>query len=189
MGRDEQCVRETAAKKSDSRLVNEFLKLDSQTDKTVSVLCAIMLAFTIPSGVKYAIDDLLGKFTPYKAAAEYIRDNIPEDALPVSANDSYSALLTYLPERRIYSTQYGHFYTYCSHEVVPETVDNGELIQSAEKYNGIYYLSYPFGSDSSMEMIYSNQNFIEFYLALDSVAIYRVSDDTANGISKLLSLL
>lgn len=177
MGRAEQPVSGKKQETSGSRLVGKFIELDKRTESSVSVLCAVMLIMSAPSGIKYAADDLRGEFAPYKAAAEFIEENVPADALLVSSSDAYAALMIYLPERQIYSTRYGRFYTYCSHETAPGTKDIDGFIQLAERYDSIYYIDYPFELGQGIETVYSNTDFIPFVLPLDEVAVYRVSLD------------
>ncbi len=160
---------------SSDSLVGKLQKLDCNTEKTVSVLLSAMLALSIPSGVKYAACDLCGEFTPYKSAARFIRNNISENALLVTDDDSYAAILTYLPERKIYSVKYNRFYTYCSHEVIDNAYDADKFIVNAGEYDEIYYIRRPFAQDVGFEEIYRNDNFIPFVLSSDSVAIYKAA--------------
>ncbi|MBD5384104.1 MAG: hypothetical protein HDR72_03780 [Ruminococcaceae bacterium] len=183
MGREEQSASGEKENSSKSRIVEKFLKFDSQTEKSLSVLCAVMLAMTIPSGVKYAVDDLCGEFAPHKAAAEYIKENIPEDALLVSSYDLYVALMTYLPERQIYSTLYNRFYTYCSHEFITESTDKDKFCKLAQTYDSIYYICAPYDKNWNMDLVYINSNYIPFGLLYDQIAIYKADlDAVANGL-------
>lgn len=145
-----------------SSLLSLFNRLDGSAEKSLSVIFAAVLALSIPSGIKYAAEDLFGEFDPSKAAAEYIRENIPENALLVSYSDDYAALMTYLPERKIYSAVYGRFYSYSSHEEPPEEYDETAFRAAAESFDEVWLIA---PSDIyDPDMIYSNGSAMKFYL-------------------------
>lgn len=150
-----------------------FVRMDAAAENTLSVLFAVILMLTVPSGIKFAVDDLSGEFAPHKAAAEFIGGNISEDALLVTLDDSFVEIMTYLPGRKIYSMKYGRFYTYCSHEIAPDEFDADKFIEIAEWYDEIYYISYPFYSAAELELVYRNDNCIPFLFSEDSIAVYK----------------
>lgn len=160
---------------SDSAIVRKFTELNASTESTLSVLFALILALTIPMGLNLAADDLTGEFSPHKAAAEFIGGNIPEDALLVSFDDNYVEIMTYLPDRKIYSAKYGRFYTYCSHEIVPDEYDAYKFTKTAMEYDEIYYVCRPLENGEGLELVYQNDSCIPFVFSSDSIAIYRGS--------------
>lgn len=180
MSREEEPVpakERKAAPSSDllRSLVSMFNKLDADAGKTLSVIFAAVLALSVPSGLKYAAEDLLGEFDPSKAAAEYIRENIPEDALLVSYGDDYAALMTYLPERKIFSTVYGRFYSYSSHEEPPEEYDEAAFREAAGDYSEVWLIA-PV-NEYDPDMIYSDSNAISLYLAGLDIGIFALPKD------------
>lgn len=160
---------------SNSGLAQRFARMDAETENTLSVLLAVILALTVPSGIKYAADDLSGEFAPHKAAAEFIGENVPADALLVTFDDSYAEIMTYLPERKIYSVKYGRFYTYCSHERAPEEYDAEKFTETAAAYDEIYYICRPLEGDTELELVYRGDNYIPFVFSADRIAVYRAS--------------
>lgn len=153
-------------------LLSFFDRIDDSTEKSFSLIFATVLALSIPSGVKYAAEDLFGEFDPSKAAAEFIRENIPENALLVSYNDDYAALMTYLPERRIYSVGQEHFYSFSSHKEPAEEPDKAAFMKAAERYGEVWLVSYADVNDP--DMIFSDKNSVYFYLAGLDIAIFRI---------------
>lgn len=160
---------------SSNRLTEKLQRLEHDSERSVSVLLSAILALSIPSGIKYAVDDLRGEFAPYKSAAAFIRSNISENALLVTDDDSYAAILTYLPERRIYSVKYNRFYTYCSHETAVNAYETDKFIEFADRYDEVYYIRRPFAQDVGLEEVYRNENYIPFVLPSDSVAVYKAA--------------
>lgn len=166
------CAKESKAPTPFEDKVKSIL---AKTDRVLPVLCACFLAMSIPSGVKYAVDDLRGEFAPHKAAAEFIRENIPEDALLVSYSDNCVVLAAYLPGREFYSLKYNRFYTYCSHEVYDEPLDEEKLLRLCAEHSEVYFIAKATPGYSSWELVYSNQNCIPFVFSKDTAAIYRVT--------------
>lgn len=162
---------------SGSKKLIKWLKImDMNADKTVSVLLASALLISAPSGIIYAVNDLYKEFTPFKAAAKFIEENIPKDALLVSESDTYSALLTYLPERKIYALDYGRYYTYCSHEKLTEKADMNEFLELAADYDEIYYIGLAvFDEDESA--LYTNTNSMTFVVGDQTIAIYKAAPE------------
>lgn len=177
MCRDEQAAPRTGVKppKSYGKLIDFFRKLDCTPEKTSSVLLAAVLFISSPSGIVYAVRDLSGEFAPYKSAARFIEENVPQDALLVSYNDGYAALAAYLPDRKIYSLSYNRFYTYCSHEIVTYDFDEEAFLETAGNYSEIYFITSSGNKPPQGETVYENSEFISFVLSDDSIAITRMS--------------
>lgn len=160
----------------------------AKSERLMPVLCSCLLALSIPSGVKYAVDDLRGEFSPQKSAAEFIRENIPEDALLVSYSDNRSVIAAYLPERELYSLEYNSFYTYCSHKVTDEPFDNEKFLKLCAEHSEIYYVSSVQSAPRGMETVYENRNCIPFVFSLDTVGIYKVTAEQVSNIASELYL-
>lgn len=162
--------------KSESKLLNLIISLfkrtDADADKSLSLLFAVVMLISAPSGIKYAIEDICKEFDPSKAAAEFIRENISEDTLLISYNDDYVALMTYLPERKIYSLNYARFYSFCSHREAPAEADKEAFLKALEGYRNIWLISYTDTNDPTM--IFSDKNHIYFYKVEMDVAIYEM---------------
>lgn len=180
--------REEPSSQKESKTSTPFLdkvrSILAKADRVLPVLCSCLLAASIPSGVKYAVDDLRGEFAAHKAAAEFIRENIPEDALLVSSTDDRVALCAYLPEREIYALEYNRFYTYCSHEVYDEPLDEEKLLRLCAEHSEVYYITSATPEHPSWELVYSNQNCIPFVFSEDTAAIYRVTGEELLGLDR-----
>ncbi|MDE6732032.1 MAG: hypothetical protein K2J77_04065 [Oscillospiraceae bacterium] len=169
--------------KSPSALLDKVRSILAEADRILPALCSCFLTLSIPSGVKYAIDDLRGEFAPHKAAAEFIRENIPEDALLVSRTDDRVVLTAYLPGREIYALEYNRFYTYCSHEVYDEPLDEEKLLRLCEEHSEVYYISNILHYSSKTEAVYENSNSIPFVFSSEKVGIYRVTGEELVGMT------
>lgn len=174
------CLKESNAP---APFLNKVKSILAKADRVLPALCSCFLALSIPSGVKYAIDDLRGEFAPHKAAAEFIRENIPENALLVSYSDDRVVLTAYLPDREIYSLEYNRFYTYCSHEVYDEPLDKEKFLKQCAEHSEIYYISNSLYNPSKMEAVYENSNSIPFVFSFEEVAIYKVSQEELVGMT------
>lgn len=157
-----------------------------KSERLMPVLCSCLLALSIPSGVKYAVDDLRGEFSPHKAAAEFIRENIPEDALLVSYSDNRSVIAAYLPERELYCLKYNGFYTYCSHKVTDEPFDGEKFLKLSAEYSEIYYVSDILAAPRDLETVYENANFVPFVATSDTVAIYKATPEQILEMGEVL---
>jgi len=163
-------------KAAGGKLAEKFWLMDKNTDKTVSILLAAALFISAPSGVIYAARDLFGEFTPFKSAAEFIEENIPEDALIVTDSDSYSTILTYLPERRFYALDYDRFYTYCSHEKLPRD-GTGALKEIVSGRDEIYYIRSVYSDLDLKTAVYFNKNTMDFILKNQTVVIVKLTPE------------
>lgn len=177
MGSEEEPVQKHERNiRSDSKLINSaislFKRADENIDRSLSMLFAAVMLLSAPSGIIFAAKDMCGEFDSSKAAAEFIRENISEDTLLVSYNDDYIALMTYLPERKIYALSYGQFYSFCSHTVASEEVDKEAFLKASEEYGNIWLISYTDVNDPTM--IFSDKNHIYFYTAGMDLAIYEM---------------
>lgn len=175
MDRDEPAASVKSKNVSGSAVIRIFTKLNTSTENTLSVLFALILALTIPMGIKFAVNDLTGEFSPHKSAAEFIEKNISEDALLVTFDDIYTEIPAYLPGREIYSAKYGRFYTYCSHEAASDGFDSEKFTETAAGYDEIYYICRSLKDGGGLELVYQNDSCIPFVFSADSIAIYRGS--------------
>lgn len=155
----------------------KFSALLAKSKEIAPIMCSCLLAMSIPSGAKYAADDLRGEFAPYKAAAEFIRENVPEDALLVSDTDDRVVLAAYLPEREIYALKYNRFYTYCSHEVYNAPLDKEKLKRLCNEHYEVYFIANATPERPEWERVYENSNCVPFVFSEDTVAIYKVTAD------------
>lgn len=119
----------------------EFIKRSDKNfrDSYIILLTSIML-ISVPCGAYYLFSDYAKPFSLSEAEAEYIRDNIPEESVIVTYNDSIcSQISAYLPEYKFYSTEYERFYTYCSHEKIIE-ITSSEIYDDLKEYNDLYFV-------------------------------------------------
>lgn len=130
--------------KTDTEIFKNFLDFIKKVDKNfgksyLTVITAIML-ISAPAGAYYLFSDYVKAFCPSKTAAEYIRDNIPEDSILVTNGESCPQLAAYLPEYKFYSTDLGRFYTYLHHEVISDSINNEKVYNDLKDHNNLYYI-------------------------------------------------
>lgn len=109
------------------------------------------------------------------AAAEFIRGNVPEDALLVSDTDDRVVFAAYLPEREIYALKHNRFYTCCSHEVYDAPLDKEKLKRLCDEHYEVYFIANATPERPEWERVYENSNCVPFVFSEDTVAIYKVT--------------
>lgn len=168
-------------------IVSVFKHLDDKADKSVFLIFTALMLLSVPSGIKYAVEDISGEFDPSKATAEFIRNNVSEKTLLVSRGDDYSALLTYLPERSIYSLTNERLYSYCSHETMPSGGDIGTFIKAAEDFDEVWLI----GSidENNPTIIYSNNNSMNFYKTGLNIGIYKFAKEEFIDLYKVYLMI
>lgn len=160
------------------RLLYKMKLADAKPDKTVSVLLAVLLALTVPSGVKYYIQDMNTEFVPSKSAARYLKENMGENDLVVTYGDDASQIIAYLPDVKFYSIAFNTFYSYNFHTDPEGTSDYSEFCRIAADYDNIYYVSRSGGSDIwNIAPLYESFEYVPFVLGQEQVRIWRVTEE------------
>lgn len=178
MGEEEKVDCSRRELKVDTRILQVlagwFEKIDGNTRFSAPVILALVLAISIPSGVKYAIEDLFTEFTPARKIAEFIDQNIPEDALVVSGSDTYSEVLIYLPDRTFFSCKFDRFYTYASHKILPEDMVCDAYAEEILKHDKVYFIA---GIEDKVfaPLLYVDPNYMEYEGWNRGIAIYDIS--------------
>ncbi len=156
------------------KAINFISNLDFNFDKTYTVILCVILITTIPSGCIYLFRDYGEDFCPAKASAEYIKQNIPHDAVFVTASDSASQFSAYLPEYKFYAINQSEFYTYMYHKQPDENIDNSKIKKDLMNENNIYYLYFAIDPDISQyaaDVIYMRRGNIHFDVNIGYVEI------------------
>ncbi len=111
-------------------------------EKAISlVLCAVLL-FSAPSGLYWLIYDSFNETVLTKNAAEFIREELPEDAVIIMDSQSGVQFNAYNPKIRLYSLELQSFITYTPHEIPPDKVDYDKIRKDLENEKNLYHLTY-----------------------------------------------
>ncbi|MCM1055504.1 MAG: hypothetical protein NC394_08285 [Bacteroides sp.] len=165
-------------RKDNGGLAEKLKRIDSDPKKTVTVLLSLLLAFTIPSGAKYYIQDIKTQFVPSKSAADYLKANVGDNDLVVTYYDDAAQIIAYLPQRKFYSIAFDEFYSFNFHKEPEGMCGYSEFCGLAAEYDGIYYVSRSAGLDiQGIEPLYESFEYIPFILGEEQVRIWRVSAD------------
>lgn len=120
----------------------EFVKrADTHFRNSYVVLITAIMFISVPMGAYYLFSDYAKSFCPSEAAAEFVRENIPEGSVFVTDKESCAEISAYLPEYKFYSTEYGRFYTYCTHENAPdEEVPQTQIYDDLKDLDKLYHM-------------------------------------------------
>ncbi len=116
------------------------LRCDSKPIKTCGVLCTAALFLTMPMGVSFMYRDIKGDFTAATEMAEYIEENIPEDAVLIHADDGFPELYAYLPQYRFYSVELADFSSYKIFKSTLPDVSFEEIMSDLSEYPHLYFV-------------------------------------------------
>jgi len=109
------------------------------------LLCAFF-AMSIPTGLRMAVYDIFRPFSSAAEMADYIRNNVPEDAVIFSVTNFIESLIYNLPDREIlnqdkqplkYTLNYGDYY-YTKEDFIPY-LDKGQRIYVLYNWNADIY--------------------------------------------------
>lgn len=177
-GRDNKIPEEKPLKTGNETLRNLLTKFRAflrKREKITPFLLSASLLLTAPSGIYFYFLDILGEFDQSKAAAEYIDKNIGEDALLMSTLEDQVPILTYLPQRQIFSINYSRFYTFCSNSSSDDVnVDVEKISKIASEHDDIYLI---FPENIVGEEVFYDTNSVDFYYGNINLSISKVSYD------------
>ena len=123
------------------KLLTFAKKVDQATIRSGCVCVAIIHILTIPIGAYYLFNDYCKQFTAVKKTAEFVKDNISEDALFVYDIDGVPELFAYLPEYDFFSIITMDDSTYRSFTKPPVTIDRDRVLKAVAEYQEVYMIS------------------------------------------------
>ena len=158
--------------KADTKTIKKIIEFIENSDKkfrrSYLALITAVLFMTAPAGINYLFSDYVKPFCPSEKAAEYIRENLPENSVFITDDKFASFLAAYLPEYRFYSVDYGEFYTYHCHKKSPDDPPYERIYNDLKDCENLYYLD----AYVEIDFIQSNRN-----------VIYTVRDGIPYGIN------
>lgn len=161
--------------KSDTKAIKKLLDIAEKLDRNFgrSYIAAItVIAFmSMPAGAYYLFTDYAKDFCPSETAAEYIRNNFPEDSIFITDFENCPQIAAYLPEYKFYTLTFERYYTYASHEVYDDIVHDYEHIYNDLKgHENVYRLF----TNTDIDYITQNKN-----------VVYIIRDGMYYGVNSL----
>lgn len=131
----EETVKEPKPLSDKSGIMSLLGKIDRRNDAVAAVVILVMMAATVPLGIYFIVNDLTGDFSPDKAAAEYISENLPDDAVIVTDGEWFTSVSAYAPEVRLWDGWSKRYYTYCYHDdkTLVQNEDGISIYESAKE--------------------------------------------------------
>lgn len=119
------------------KILEKLWRADQKFDRNFCALLCVFYAATIPMGMFVLGADYFQDYSQSKNAADFIRENLPEDSVIVVKNEIFSHVGAYLPGYKFYSLNYSEYETY-SFQVKPD----GHVAPSREPEELDYRKSY-----------------------------------------------
>lgn len=114
----------------------------SAPQKTVSLFLGIMLFASLPAGAYWLYYDCFNETAKTEAAAKFISEELPQDAVIVVGHQVCIQFGTYTPQTRFYSLELQKFITFNPHEIPPETPDKEKIRSDLSGFSNLYYLRF-----------------------------------------------
>lgn len=123
------------------RLIELLKKADMNAQKVTAVILAACLAVSVPAGAALLFKDITGNFSASKQTAEYISENLEEDAVFVCLMNGYPEIAFYYPDYKQYSVISGQFTTYNKWNCVTPG-DPEEVLKQLSEHENLYFIYY-----------------------------------------------
>lgn len=130
--------------KSDTKAIENIIgfirKLDSNYMRCFNIILTAVLVVSVPAGARFLFGDCIGSFSPSEHAAEYIKENFPENTVFVTDDEVAPFMAAYLPDYRFYSEDFGNFYTYNGHKNLPDKRPYERTYNDLKDCENVYYM-------------------------------------------------
>lgn len=110
--------------------------------RTCTVLLCAALAGSVPAGGYWLVTDIAHSTSMAEEAAQFIREELPEDAVIVVGDQYCAQFSAYCPDTRFYSLSLQRFITYSPHEKTAEHADQEKIRADLGNEKHLYSLSY-----------------------------------------------
>lgn len=160
-----------------------YKKLQPEKLKTaVNVFLIIIFLLSFPEAVKLLKQDYKYEFSGGKKAAEFIKENVPQDAFIVSNYPVTTvAVSAYLPRNkwRFYYDGYKDFYTYTLwNRVLPPSYTPVHLLEHLKNHKTVYVILSAGSLYEDIEPVYSSD--VRVFTNQEKFRIYKIKGFT-NG--------
>lgn len=133
-------------------LLERLIKADKKSGKIYAVFLFVCFAASIPLGAVFLVRDTFGEFSGSKQTAEYIAENLEEDAVIVHLGVGMPEISFYDPDIRIFSADSCDFTSYAKWEYSYRPAETAEtLLETLSAYEHLYlvYYYYSDGADGT----------------------------------------
>ena len=160
------------------------LKSNKKADFYIPLLLCLVCIISIPRGVYWLVFDYFGKYTCAPAAAEFMKNELPDNSIIITNDDWYSQYCAKVPDLKIYSLRYKQFLTYDMHSLTSqEKIRNFDSIHDILKnYDHVYLLydgntryTYNYWSMYDLKKIYEDTTWPDNNIATGFVDIYELT--------------
>ena len=130
--------------KTDTKMIRKIIEFIKSSDenfrRSYIVMITAILLISVPTGAYYLFSDYAKSFSLVEGALEYIQDSLPENSVIITRNDGLTEYSAYMPECKLYALEYARFYTYTSHEAVPEEISYSKIYDDLKEYDDLYFV-------------------------------------------------
>ncbi|MGN0688061.1 MAG: hypothetical protein ACI4KA_08155 [Oscillospiraceae bacterium] len=148
--------------KSDSalsrRLAGSYNRLEKSFDKTICALLCVCYAAAVPMGAYLLFADYALDYSQSRKTAEFIKNELPEDAVLVVSEDTVSAYSAYLPGDRFYCLGTADYVTYCMHRDFDGEPDYAQIYDDLKDCASLYRMEFLLRpSSGESKVVYSSE--------------------------------
>lgn len=147
--------------KTDTKLIKKLLDFlsfaDTNHTKSIAVLFCAIMCLSIPRGVYWYVTDITGQYSLSCKTAEFIKEELQEDAVFIVDGDYFVSLSAYLPEAKFYYPELNRFVTYLPNiSIKDKECDKKKMLSDLKNFDNIYLLSFSDVTDDEKAILYSD---------------------------------
>lgn len=166
------------AGKNLGKLVEKLISVDRRSMRIYTGILTAFFALTVPAGARFLCSDTAGNFSGAKDTAEYILENLEDDAVFVTFGRVMPEISLYAPDIKMFDVNMGDFATYSHWEYrfAPKE-DTKTVSERLTEYDHLYFLMYKNETfNIKAEPIYVSAGMTE-YDGKNSLVIYEYDED------------
>lgn len=167
--------------KLSSKILKSLAELSGKADKNAKrIIPWILTAFfavSVPSGASMLFRDIAGNFSSSRDAAEFIAENLEEDAVLVMLRCGLPELSIYDPGITIYAAGSGELCNYVKWEYMYRPpCSSEEVIADLRQYEHLYIVHYSWQYDTDDDVLFIGEGMTDFD-GKNSLVIREYSDE------------
>lgn len=159
-------------------LLTHLIKFDKKAGKVYLIILAFFFAITVPSGAVLLYRDITSPFSGSEETAEYIAENLEDDAILIDLYIGMPEISFYDPDIRIFSVSSCSFNTYARWEYASRPREPvATVLQTLPEYNDLYIVYYYRGDEYQREDTVFVAQGMQEYDYHNSIAICKYDED------------
>jgi len=166
------------AGKSAGKLVEKLICIDRRSKRIYTEILTAFFALTVPAGVRFWCGDTAGNFSGAKDTAEYITENLEDDAVFVTFGRVMPEISLYAPDIKMFDVNMGDFaaYSHWEYKFAPKE-DTKTVLERLSEYDHLYFLVYESEAfNIKTEPVYVSAGMTD-YDGKNSLVIYEYDED------------